>query len=142
MVETKRRGYPQVVGNQFLPSQAAESIENFYRDWLNRYLNFHRPCAFATLQPDKRGKLRKVYHEWSTPLEKLLSLPESERGLREEVSIDGLEKEAKAESDTQFAERLQAQRSRAAAGLQRLGDSLGTVAVHSALEPTGFGGSD
>ena len=111
LVETKNGAVIRKwLGYQFLPSQAAESIENFYRDWLNRYLNFHRPCAFATLQPDKRGKLRKVYHEWSTPLEKLLSLPESERGLREEVSIDGLEKEAKAESDTQFAERLHAQR--------------------------------
>ena len=72
LVETKNGAVIRKwLGYQFLPSQAAESIENFYRDWLNRYLNFHRPCAFATLQPDKRGKLRKVYHEWSTPLEKL-----------------------------------------------------------------------
>ena len=98
------------LGYQFLPSQATESIENFYREWLNRYLNFHRPCAFATLEPDRRGKLRKVYRQWQTPLEKLLSLPAEQRGLRDGVSIDRLEQQAKAESDTEFAELLQAQR--------------------------------
>ena len=112
LVETKNGAVVRKwLGYQFLPSQATQSIESFYRDWLNPYLNFHRPCAFATLAPDRRGKMRKVYREWRTPLEKLLSLPQQQRGLRDEVSIDGLEQQAKAESDTQFAERLQARRS-------------------------------
>lgn len=111
LVETKNGAVIRKwLGYQFLPSQATESIENFYREWLNRYLNFHRPCAFATLEPDRRGKLRKVYRQWQTPLEKLLSLPAEQRGLRDGVSIDRLEQQAKAESDTEFAELLQAQR--------------------------------
>ncbi len=111
LVETKNGAVIRKwLGYQFLPSQAVKAIENFYRDWLNRYLNFHRPCAFATLEPDRRGKLRKVYRQWQTPLEKLLSLPDEQRGLRDGVSIDELEQQAKEESDTEFAELLQAQR--------------------------------
>ncbi len=70
------------MGYQFLPSEATQAIDTFYRQWLNPYLNFHRPCAFASERRDRRGKLRKVYAEWSTPWEKLLSLPAEQRGLR------------------------------------------------------------
>jgi len=121
LVETKNGAVLRKwLGYQFLPSQATKSIERFYREWLNPYLNFHRPCAFATLEPDRRGKLRKVYRQWRTPWEKLLSLPEEQRGLRNDVSIDALDAGARAESDTQFAERLEIQRNE----LQRLCQDL------------------
>ena len=63
------------LGYQFLPSAATAQIHAFYRDWLNPYLNFHRPCAFASWQPDRSGKPRKVYRLWQTPYEALLALP-------------------------------------------------------------------
>jgi len=96
------------MGYQFLPSEATQTIDTFYRDWLNPYLNFHRPCAFASERPDRRGKLRKVYAEWSTPREKLLSLPAAQRGLRADRSIEKLQARADACSDTEFAEQLDA----------------------------------
>lgn len=98
------------MGYQFLPSEATQAIDAFYREWLNPYVNFHRPCAFATQRPDRRGKLRKTYAEWSTPWEKLLSLPEPLRGLRDGVSIEMLQAQAAAHSDTQFAEMVDARR--------------------------------
>lgn len=109
LVETKNGATVRKwMGYQFLPSEATQTIDTFYRDWLNPYLNFHRPCAFATERPDRRGKLRKVYAEWSTPLEKLLSLPVEQRGLRADRSIEKLQARADACSDTEFAEQLDA----------------------------------
>ncbi len=111
MVETKNGAVVRKwMGYQFLPSDATHAIDDFYREWLNPYLNFHRPCAFATQRRDRRGKLRKVYAEWSTPWEKLLSLPEEVRGLRDDQTIDALQAQADAHSDTQFAEQLDARR--------------------------------
>ncbi len=121
LVETKNGAVVRKwMGYEFLPSEATRAVETFYRQWLNPYLNFHRPCAFATLRPDRRGKLRKVYAEWSTPWEKLLSLPADRRGLRDDISIGALKAQANACSDTQFAERLQARRGE----LQRLSQDL------------------
>ncbi len=112
LVETKNGAVVRKwMGYQFLPSEATLAIDTFYREWLNPYLNFHRPCAFASERPDRHGKLRKVYAEWSTPWEKLLSLPAEERGLRDDRSIDKLQAQAEAHSDTQFAEQLDARRS-------------------------------
>ena len=51
-----------------------------------------------------------MYAEWSTPWEKLLSLPEEVRGLRGDQTIDALQAQADAPSDTQFAEQLDARR--------------------------------
>ena len=82
------------MGYQFLPSEATQAIDTFYRQWLNPYLNFHRPCAFASERRDRRGKLRKVYAEWSTPWEKLLSLPAEQRGLRADRSLKKLQARA------------------------------------------------
>ena len=44
-------------------------------------------------------------------MEKLLSLPDRQRGLRDDRSIDELLAQADAHSDTQFAEQLDARRS-------------------------------
>ncbi len=95
------------MGYQFLPSPATAAIHEFYRDWLNPYLNFHRPCAFGSLRPDPRGKPRKVYRDWCTPYEALAALPEPQRVLRPGVTLVSLEAPVTECSDTLFAERLQ-----------------------------------
>ena len=105
VVETKNGAVVRKwMGYQFLPSEATQAIDTFYRQWLNPYLNFHRPCAFASERRDRRGKLRKVYAEWSTPWEKLLSLPAEQRGLRADRSLKKLQARADTCSDTEFAE--------------------------------------
>lgn len=108
LVETKNGAVVRKwMGYQFLPTAATAAVHEFYSQWLNPYLNFHRPCAFGSLRPDRRGKLRKVYRHWRTPYEALAALPHSQRLLRQGVTLAGLEAQAIQDSDTAFAERLQ-----------------------------------
>ena len=74
------------------------------------YLNYHRPCAFATETMDAKGKIRRKYETWMVPYEKLKSLPNAEQYLKEGVSFEELDRLAYAESDNAFAVRMQAAR--------------------------------
>ena len=38
------------MGYFHIPSRYATRVNAFYRDHLNEYLNFHRPCGFATVE--------------------------------------------------------------------------------------------
>jgi hypothetical protein len=71
-VVRKRIGYGYIAGER------AEAIGKFYARHLNPYLNFHRPCGFATVSPDERGKRQRQYEteDYRTPYEKLKSRPE------------------------------------------------------------------
>ena len=56
LIETKNGAVVRKwMGYQFLPFQNTDAIHCFYCEWLNPYVNFHRPCAFASLRPDRRG---------------------------------------------------------------------------------------
>ena len=48
------------MGYSYIPQKYAPKINKFYQEYLNPYLNFHRPCGFATNKPDKKGKIKKV----------------------------------------------------------------------------------
>lgn len=95
------------MGYAHIPQSEAQKIQRFYRETLNIYLNFHRPCGFATEVVDKRGKVRKRYDHYLTPFEKLQSLPEAKRFLKDGVTMEDLERMARAHSDTEFARLLQ-----------------------------------
>src|SRR5208282_2311304 len=75
---------------------------------LNPYLNFHRPCGFATVSYDQRGKRKRVYkaEDCATPYEKLQALPEAASYLKEGVSFAGLDQQAGRMSDTECAKKL------------------------------------
>ena len=45
-------------------------INEFYHEYMNVYLNFHRPSGFATVITDRKGKQKKKYDTYLTPLEK------------------------------------------------------------------------
>lgn len=98
----------KLIGYGHIAGQHAEALQKFYREHLNPYLNFHRPCGFATLSWDQRGKRQRQYkaEDYRTPFEKLQSLPEAERSLRPGVSLPELEKRALAISDTECAVRM------------------------------------
>ena len=72
---------------------------------LSPYLNYHRPCLFATEQRDARGRIRKRYrdHDIATPYEKLNSLPEAVRWLKPGVSFETLDATACTQSDLDAA---------------------------------------
>ena len=69
----------------------ARAITVFYRAHMDEYLNYHRPSAFATDTIDARGKIKKKYDTYLTPLEKLKSLPSVETYLKPGVTIAQLE---------------------------------------------------
>lgn len=92
---------------QWLPPSHADDIDAFYRQWFNPYLNYHRPCGFATLTTDAKGKQKKVYALYETPYEHLKSLPKNKRRLRRGVTFADLDRIAGADSDTEFARRMQ-----------------------------------
>jgi len=100
----------KLIGYGHIAAQHAEALQKFYVEQLNPYLNFHRPCGFATVSWDQRGKRQRQYkaEDYRTPLEKLQSLPEAEQFLKPGVSLPELEKRALAISDTECAVRMNA----------------------------------
>jgi len=96
------------IGWGHIPAQHAERIDRFYRRYFNPYLNFHRPCGFAELQIDPRGKRKRIYRpkDYQTPYEKLKSLPEADKYLKPGLSFAQLDRWAGTMSDTDFAQRM------------------------------------
>jgi hypothetical protein len=92
----------------YIAGEHAEAIGTFYARHLNPYLNLHRPCGFATVSLDERGKRRRQYkiEDYRTPLEKLKSLERVEQYLKPGVSLAELEREALAMSDTEYARKM------------------------------------
>ncbi len=92
-----------------IPGEHAELVHKFYTAHFNPYLNFHRPCGFATVTVDAQGKRQRVYkhQHYATPYEKLKSLPHSETYLKPGHSFAQLDTMAQALSDTDCARRMQ-----------------------------------
>lgn len=99
-------------GYAHLPQQYAARLNAFNRQYLNPYLNFHRPCFFAEITTDAKGKQRKRYPYRSvmTPYEKLKSLPQADQHLKPGLSFESLDRLAHAQSDHQAAQQLQTAR--------------------------------
>ncbi len=97
------------IGYQFIGQDEAEKINNFYLNYFNEYLNYHRPCAFATERKDKKGKIRKIYkqEDYMTPYEKLKSLKNAKEYLKEKITFNKLNKIAYKYTDNEMAERVQ-----------------------------------
>jgi len=97
-------------GYEHIPQRHARRFNTFCVEYLNPFLNFHRPCLFATELPDpkKPGRIKRVYRASSamTPLDKLASLPDAHQFLREGVTLEHLHQLARALSDVQAAEEL------------------------------------
>jgi len=82
-------------------------INQFYNGFLNPYVNYHRPSAQAEVQIDAKGRKRRLYKRWQTPLEKLLSLDRPQQYLRPGLNIKALQRVAASMSDTEAARRMQ-----------------------------------
>jgi hypothetical protein len=77
-------------------------------EYLNPYLNFHRPCLFAEEITDKKGKIRKRYpqHLVMTPFEKLTGIEDVAAFLKPDITLESLRAEAARHSDNDAAARL------------------------------------
>jgi hypothetical protein len=104
----------KLIGYGYIAGEHAQAIGNFYAQELIPYLNFHRPCGFATVSLDERGKRQRQYkaEDYRTPLEKLTSLERAEQYLKPSASLAELEREALAMSDTECARQMNAAKSR------------------------------
>jgi transposase InsO family protein len=96
------------MGYGHIESRHAEAIEEFYEQYLNPYLNYHRPCGVPEVVTNGKGKQRRVYRWYATPWEILRQLPDLARRLRAGTTQADLEKLVGAESDTAAALRMQA----------------------------------
>lgn len=83
----------------------APLINEFNRNHLTPYLNFHRPCYFAEIKTDKKGKEKKTYpyRAMMTPYEKLKSLPNAEQYLKPNETFSRLDHKMLHMSDLQAA---------------------------------------
>jgi len=96
------------MGFDHIASTHADSINHFYEEHFNPYLNFHRPCGVPQLKTDKRGKTVRVYNWYATPWEILRQTPGLAGCLKEDLTIDQLDRLAGADSDTGAAVKMQA----------------------------------
>lgn len=91
------------IGFGYIDAQHAEAMDQFHRQHLNPYVNFHRPCAVPKLLTEANGKRRRVYERWATPFELFRELPRCESYLRPDVTLAELDRFAQTQSDTEAA---------------------------------------
>ena len=108
LVETKNGALIRKhIGYGYIDADHADRINDFYREYLNPYLNYHRPCAQADVKIDEKGRKRVTYKRYQTPLETLSLLAKPAQYLRQGRSINALKRVAGAISDTDAARRMQ-----------------------------------
>jgi len=95
------------IGYGYIAASHAAAIDQFYREYLNPYVNFHRPCAVPTVHTQANGKRRRIYQRWATPWELLRELPECQSFLRPDITLDQLERFAQLQTDTEAALAMQ-----------------------------------
>lgn len=97
-------------GYAHIPQRHATRFNTYCREYLNPFLNFHRPCLFSSDIADakKPGRIKRVYRceDAMTPLDKLASLPEASRFMREGITLEHLRALAVALTDLQAGEEL------------------------------------
>lgn len=96
------------LGYTHIAQKWAPLINEFNRQHLVPYLNFHRPCYFAEIKIDAKGKEKKVYpyRSMMTPYEKLKSLPNAAAYLKAGVSFEALEVQMLSCTDLQAAKAM------------------------------------
>lgn len=110
--ETKNNLVRKWIGYGHIEKKFAEDLNEFYQGCFNEYLNFHRPCAFAQETTDKKGKVKKKYphNAYMTPYEKLKSLPEAEKYLKDGITFEKLDNIAMRYTDNEMAQKVQEER--------------------------------
>ena len=111
LAETKNGAVVRkIFGYEHIHRRHASRFDTFCREYLNPFLNFHRPCLFATelADPKRPGRIKRVYRprDAMTPLDKLASVPLAETFLREGQSLQELHQLARALTDVQAAQEL------------------------------------
>ena len=100
------------LGYSHIPSHHAQTVNAFLRDQLTPYLNYHRPCFFAEVTVDAKGRQRRRYRyeHINTPYERLKAIPDVAAALKPGLSFADLDAIAHAMTDNQAAEQLNRER--------------------------------
>lgn len=98
----------KIFGYSHIPQRWAGELNKFNQQYLNPYINFHRPSFFPTLRVDKKGKEKRIYkyEDMTTPYEKLKSLPNAASYLKPGITFKELDEEAYKMTDTESARQL------------------------------------
>jgi transposase InsO family protein len=108
LVETKNGAIIRKhIGFGHIGAQHAEAMNQFHRDHLHPYVNFHRPCAVPKVLTAANGKRRRVYLRWATPFEMFRELPGCEKHLRPHITLAELDRFVQTQSDTEAALAMQ-----------------------------------
>jgi transposase InsO family protein len=93
------------LGYAHIPQYCASLVNAFCADFLNLYVNFHRPCFFPETITDAKGKERKKYRykDMMTPYEKFKSVPEASKYLKDGITLEQLDAQAAKMSDNEAA---------------------------------------
>ena len=103
------------MGHWHIEQRHAPLINRFYQEHFNAYLNFHRPCGFATVTVDEKGRRRRKYKTYQTPYERLREIVVAQKDqpyLREAITIKALDAIAAKQTDNEAAALMQAARDR------------------------------
>ena len=121
------------MGYSHIEQKHAPLINRFYMEHFNTYLNFHRPCGFATVTVDAKGKRSRKYKTYQTPHERLKSLvnaarshpSEPDKYLREGFGLEVLDGIAAKQTDNESARMMQEAKDRL---FKKLGAGRGLMA--------------
>ena len=93
------------LGYAHIPQRCASLVNTFCADFLNPYVNYHRPCFFPETITDAKGKERKKYRykDMMTPFEKLKSIDKASEYLKADITFEQLDVQAARMSDNDCA---------------------------------------
>ena len=96
------------MGYSHIKQKWAGRINEFYQNHLNPYLNYHRPCYFATIIINEKGREKKqyLYENIMTPYEKLKSLPDAVSYLKPGIFFGELDKLVLSMTDLEAAKQM------------------------------------
>jgi len=102
------------LGYFHIPQKWAPLINAFYKQYFNPYINYHRPCFFAEIKIDEKGKQKKIYpyRAMMTPYEKLKSLPNAEHYLKSGLCFKQLDELAMQLTDNESVNQMNAARAK------------------------------
>lgn len=89
-----------------------DEFNDFFTNWFNPYLNYHRPCGYVTeIERDYKGREKKIYGQYTTPYEKLKEISKQKKKifLKDGITFDSLDTIAYRESDNDFVSKMRNQ---------------------------------
>ena len=108
LVETKNGAIIRKhIGYGYIDAKHAEAMDQFHRQHLNSYVNFHRPCAVPKIVTEANGKRKRVYLRWATPFELFQETAHCTKLLQQGVTLGELQSFAQTQSDTEAALAMQ-----------------------------------